>query len=228
MEGKILLIEDDADLGCEVQWYLERSGFEVHLVDDGDQALALSKRQNFDLLLVDVQLPSFDGFELIKRIKILKPEFRFLFLTARNAKESCITGLKLGAEDYITKPFDTEELLWRMNNILARGKEKKMEELQIADVTLFCSAMEVRVNGGKTLRLTAREFELWKYLLQNLDRVLTREEILNKIWGESDYFMGRSLDVFISRIRKVLQNSTQLKIETVYKVGFITRLLKHG
>ncbi|WP_231576729.1 winged helix-turn-helix domain-containing protein [Sphingobacterium sp. IITKGP-BTPF85] len=87
--------------------------------------------------------------------------------------------------------------------------------------------MEVRVNGGKTLRLTAREFEVWKYLLQNLDRVLTREEILNKLWGESDYFMGRSLDVFISRIRKVLLNSNQLKIETIYKVGFITRLIRN-
>ena len=84
--------------------------------------------------------------------------------------------------------------------------------------------MEVQVNGGKVLRLTTREFELWKYLLQNLNRVLTREEILNKLWGESDYFMGRSLDVFISRIRKVLQNSTHLRIETVYKVGFIIRL----
>ena len=227
MEGKILLIEDDADLGVEVQWYLERRGFNVQLVDDGDKALLLSKKQNFDLLLVDVQLPSFDGFELVKRIKVLKPEFRFLFLTARNAKESCIAGLKLGAEDYVTKPFDTEELLWRMNNILARGKEKKIEELQIADVVLYCSAMEVRVNGGKTLRLTAREFEVWKYLLQNLDRVLTREEILNKLWGESDYFMGRSLDVFISRIRKVLLNSNQLKIETIYKVGFITRLIRN-
>lgn len=227
MEGKILLIEDDADLGIEVQWYLERRGFNVQLVDDGDKALLLSKKQNFDLLLVDVQLPSFDGFELVKRIMVLKPEFRFLFLTARITKESCIAGLKLGAEDYVTKPFDTEELLWRMNNILARGKEKRMEELQIADVVLFCSTMEVRVNDGKTLRLTAREFEVWKYLLQNLDRVLTREEILNKLWGESDYFMGRSLDVFISRIRKVLLNSNQLKIETIYKVGFITRLMRN-
>lgn len=226
MEGKILLIEDDADLSCELQWYLQRNGLVVNMENDGNKAIAISKRQNFDLLIVDVQLPSFDGFELIKRIKLMKPEFKFLFLTAINTKENCIKGLKLGAEDYITKPFDTEELLWRINNILARGKEKKIEQLVIADVTLCCNSMAVKVNEGISIRLTSREFELWKYLLQNLDRILTRDEILNNIWGESDYFMGRSLDVFISRIRKVLQNSTQLKIETIYKIGFITRFIK--
>ncbi|UIR56028.1 response regulator transcription factor [Sphingobacterium sp. SRCM116780] len=226
MEGKILLIEDDQDLGPEVQWCLERNGFKVNLVDDGIKALDLCKTQIFDLLLVDVQLPSLDGFELIKQLKLIKPDFRFLFLTARNTKDSCIAGLKLGAEDYITKPFDTEELLWRMNNILARGREKKIEQLHVADVTLYCNTMELMIGEGKTIRLTNREFELWKYLMQNLDRVLMREEILTKLWGESDYFMGRSLDVFISKIRKILLGSSQLKIETVYKVGFIIRLIK--
>ncbi|MGF7023679.1 response regulator transcription factor [Sphingobacterium sp.] len=223
MEGKILLIEDDPDLGLELELLLNRSGFEVNWVGDGTDALKICKHSYFDLLIVDIQLPSTNGFEVVRQLKLLNKDLRFLFLTARNSKESCIKGLKLGAEDYIVKPFDTEELVWRLNNILARGLPRKVAVLEIGDVSLQSDTMELKVGNQILQRLTGREFEVWKFLLENTERILSREEILNALWGENDYFMGRSLDVFISKIRKILIKSEKVRIETVYKVGFIIR-----
>ncbi|WP_312186040.1 response regulator transcription factor [Sphingobacterium sp.] len=224
MEGRILLIEDDSDLGSELEWLLKRSGFEVDWVCDGMGALEICQHTYFDLLLVDIQLPSINGFEVVRQLKLLYKDLRFLFLTARNTKESCIQGLKLGADDYIVKPFDTEELVWRMNNILARGHSRKIAVLEVGDVLLNKATMELRVGEQTVQRLTGREFEVWKFLLENTERILSREEMLNTLWGENDYFMGRSLDVFISKIRKTLLKSKKVKIETVYKVGFIMRV----
>lgn len=223
MEGKILLIEDDPDLGLELELLLNRSGFEVNWVGDGIDALKICQHSYFDLLIVDIQLPSTNGFEVVRQLKLLNKDLRFLFLTARNSKESCIKGLKLGAEDYIVKPFDTEELVWRLNNILARGLPRKVAVLEIGDVSLKSDTMELKVGNQILQRLTGREFEVWKFFLENTERILSREEILNALWGENDYFMGRSLDVFISKIRKILIKSEKVRIETVYKVGFIIR-----
>ena len=223
MEGRILLIEDDPDLGPELEWLLRRSGFEVDWVCDGADALEICQHTYFDLLVVDIQLPSTNGFEVVRQLKLLYKDLRFLFLTARNTKESCIQGLKLGAEDYIVKPFDTEELVWRMNNILARGHLRKIEVLEIGDVMLNKATMELKVGEQTVQRLTGREFEVWKFLMENTERILSREEILNTLWGENDYFMGRSLDVFITKIRKTLLKSKKVRIETVYKIGFIMR-----
>ncbi|WP_312365162.1 response regulator transcription factor [Sphingobacterium sp.] len=224
MEGRILLIEDDSDLGSELEWLLKRSGFQVDWVYDGMGALEICQHINFDLLLVDIQLPSINGFEVVRQLKLLYKDVRFLFLTARNTKESCIQGLKLGADDYIVKPFDTEELIWRMNNILARGHSRKISVLEVGDVLLNKATMELRVGQQAAQRLTRREFEVWKFILENTERILSREEMLNTLWGENDYFMGRSLDVFISKIRKMLLKSKKLRLETVYKVGFIMRV----
>ncbi len=223
MKGKLLLIEDDQDLGQEVKNYLNAVGFTTQWVPSSFGALEYCKANDYDLLLVDIHLPGKDGFELIESIRKIKPHLHFLFLTARNQKTSRLKGLKLGAADYITKPFDVEELAWRIHNILNRYQGSTRDELKVCDVYLRNNTMELVIDDSKVYKLTAREFELWKYLLEHVEQVLKREDILISVWGDNDYFLGRSLDVFISRIRKILQHSQFLTLETVFKVGFILK-----
>lgn len=223
MKGKLLLIEDDQDLGQEVKNYLNAAGFTTQLVPSSFGAIEYCKSDDYDLLLVDIHLPGKDGFELVESIRKIKPHLHFLFLTARNQKMSRLKGLKLGAEDYITKPFDIEELAWRIHNILNRQERSVRNESEVCDIYLSYKTMELVVAENKKFKLTAREFELWKYLLEHVGQVLKREDILMSVWGDNDYFLGRSLDVFISRIRKILQYSQLLSLETVFKVGFILK-----
>lgn len=223
MEGKILLIEDDQDLGHEVKNYLNATGFTTELVPSSFGAIAYCREQDFDLLLIDIQLPGMDGFQLLESIRKIKPGVNFLFLTARNQKQSRLKGLRMGAADYITKPFDVEELVWRIHNILNRNNGASHEKIHLGDVTLECNIMRLTIGNRKMYKLTKREFELWKFLLEHENVILKRADILTQIWGSDDYFLGRSLDVFISRIRKILQHSQDIKLETVFKVGFILK-----
>ncbi|PRD49101.1 response regulator transcription factor [Sphingobacterium haloxyli] len=224
MKGKLLLIEDNQDLGQEVKNYLNAVGFTTRLVPSSFGAIESCKAEDFDLLIIDIQLPGMDGFELIEDIRKIKSSVDFLFLTARNQRQTRLRGLKLGAADYITKPFDAEELVWRIHNILNRNSgEATRGELRLGDVVLDRNTMRLTIGGQKQYRLTTREFELWEFLLAHENTVLKRSDILIEIWGNDDYFLGRSLDVFISRIRKILRFSESVELETVFKVGFIMK-----
>lgn len=223
MNSKILLIEDDLDLGEQTLYYLQSSGFDITWSKNAAEALFSLEMGEYGLLLVDIQMPDMDGFELVKKVLLSYPQQRFIFLTARNNKESKIRGLKLGGEDYVTKPFDVEELSWRIHNIINRQQIRPSSDLIIGDIRLLQDQMMLTFPNKHQVNLTEREFEVWRYFALNTNRVLKREDILLAVWGESDYFLGRSLDVFVSRIRKLLSYSRNVQLETVYKVGFIFR-----
>lgn len=228
MKPKILLIEDEADLGNVVKQYLEIMDFEVEWIKNGKEALDYisANPKSFNILLIDVSLPGLDGFELADRIVEINPHIPFLFLTARNEKQDRIRGLKIGADDYITKPFDIDELVLRIRNIIKRQKQGSIQSQQTAviekgDVKLYKDQLKLVIKNEPETSLTQREAELLEYLFRNENRVLKREEILTQLWGKNDYFLGRSLDVFISRLRKILSKSSSITISNVYGVGFM-------
>lgn len=231
MKERILLVEDEADLGNVVKQYLEVMEFEVVWCRNGREAYETfkSNARSFEIVLIDIRLPEMDGFELAEHIIKLSAGTPFLFLTARNEKADKIHGLKIGADDYITKPFDIDELVLRIRNIIRRkktGVPNISSVITVGDVVYNKDSLQLSINNGKPASLTAREAELLEYLLQNPDKVLRREEILTQLWGENDYFLGRSLDVFISRLRKHLSASQDISINNVYGVGFIVSLKK--
>lgn len=222
----ILLVEDDIDLQKVLAQYLELSGFTVHTANHGKHGLEVHQRQHIDLCILDVMMPVMDGFTLAGEIRALDPAMPIVFLTAKNQKEDRLKGLKLGADDYITKPFEAEELVLRLHNILKRsGKETvasvSLGKLEIRFNELLIEDQENRYN------LTPRESELLRYLIDHPNTVLTREQILEELWGQNDYFLGRSMDVFISRLRKYLQSEHSVSLETIRGVGFIFKVSSH-
>jgi DNA-binding response OmpR family regulator len=232
MKHKILFVEDEIDLGNVVKQYLQLMNFEVDLRTTGEDGLDTFKQVHghYDLVITDVQLPGIDGFRFAEEIKKVDDAIPFLFLTARNEKKDRIAGLKLGADDYINKPFDIDELVLRVTNIIRRNNKFSSAEpgetgdntIKIGDVVFRKDVFKISVgNAGKSISLTVREANLLEYMYQNRNAVIKREDILIQLWGENDYFLGRSLDVFISRLRKLLADSKKVKIENVYGVGFI-------
>lgn len=232
MKSKILFVEDEIDLGNVVKQYLQLMNFEVDLKTTAEEALETFKQRPayYDLLITDIQLPGMDGFEFAGEVKKADESIPFLFLTARNEKKDRIAGLKLGADDYINKPFDIDELVLRVTNIIRRNSkttpaeagEERGSTLKIGDIIFRKDVFKISVgNSGKSISLTVREANLLEYMYQNKNAVIRREDILIQLWGENDYFLGRSLDVFISRLRKLLAESKKVKIENVYGVGFI-------
>lgn len=232
MKSRILFVEDEIDLGNVVTQYLQLMNFEVDLKTTAEEALDTFKQKSgyYDLLITDIQLPGMDGFEFAGKIKKADETVPFLFLTARNEKKDRIAGLKLGADDYINKPFDIDELVLRVTNIIRRNSKgvsveteaDKDTTLTIGDIIFRKDVFKISVgNAGKSISLTVREASLLEYMYQHKNAVIKREDILIQLWGENDYFLGRSLDVFISRLRKLLAESKKVKIENVYGVGFI-------
>lgn len=228
MKHKVLFVEDEPDLGNVIKQYLEVMDFEIEWCTNGTTALNVFKEKahEFSLLVIDIQLPGMDGFELAERISRLDNNIPFLFLTARNEKKDRLHGLKLGADDYISKPFDIDELVLRMKNILRRNNatEKNRQVVPAAacgDMVMNKEQFRISIANNKFVTLTQREFELLEYLFLHKNKILKREEILEDLWGENDYFLGRSLDVFISRLRKHLSSSKKIAINSVYGVGFI-------
>lgn len=234
MSARILFVEDEMDLGNVVKQYLELKGFEVTWVRHGKQAVDLiAAKINYDLVILDIQLPDINGFEVAEQIKKLNRDLFFLFLTSRNEKKDRIYGLDMGAEDYIIKPFDIDELILRIKVILRRSGFFHDHDVQpspthtlfqTSDVTFDTILMQLIVANEKPIVLTQREVDLLEYFFTHKNKVLKRDEILTAVWGENDYFMGRSLDVFISRLRKILNHSSTVKIENIYGVGFIFKL----
>ncbi len=224
---KVLLAEDDRDFGNILSQYITISGFEVILARDGKEALEQFRKQKPDIGVLDVMMPEMDGFTLGEQIKKIQPDMPLIFLTAKSLKEDIIRGLKIGADDYITKPFDPEVLILRINNILKRAYSSVNDEFRISSTILKFNTLELLCGKTKE-KLTIKEAQLMKYFISNRNKVLAREDILNEIWGEDDYFLGRSMDVFISRLRKYISEDKNLDIRTIRGTGFIFEEIKPG
>ncbi|RAJ10685.1 DNA-binding response OmpR family regulator [Chitinophaga skermanii] len=227
MSYHVLLVEDEADLGNLVKQYLELQQFSVSWVSDAHKVTSTiaASETPFHIVLLDVNLPGKSGFDLSKDIRQLYPQLPFLFLTARNEKEDRLAGLRLGADDYIVKPFDAEELVLRMSNIIKRNQasqhKKRDSFLQIGQMRYQPDSLTFTDATGKEIIFTQKESDLLLYLFHNANKVLKREEILSQVWGTDDYIVGRSLDVFVSRFRKYFRQDQQVNIRNVYGIGFM-------
>lgn len=217
---KILLAEDDIDFGNILSQYVTLSGFEVTLARNGREAWDMFHASHPDICVLDVMMPEMDGFTLAEKMRSEEPGIPFIFLTAKSLREDIIKGLKLGADDYITKPFDPEMLMLRINNILRRVYSAVEDEYTISGTTLKYNSLELITPAGKE-KLTLREAQLLRHLMMNRNKAQTREQILTEIWGQDDYFLGRSMDVFISRLRKYLSADNGIALRTLRGMGFI-------
>jgi DNA-binding response OmpR family regulator len=217
---KVLVAEDDRDFGNILTQYISISGFDVTLGRDGKEAWELFNQDKPDICVLDVMMPEMDGFTLAEKIKELQPAMPIIFLTAKSLKEDIVRGLKIGADDYITKPFDPEVLILRINNILKRAYSSANDEFKVSDTILKFNTLEL-ICGKTKEKLTLKEAQLLRYFIVNKNKILAREDILTEIWGEDDYFLGRSMDVFISRLRKYVSEDTNIDIRTVRGTGFI-------
>ena len=215
-----MIAEDDRDFGNILTQYITISGFEVTLGRDGKEAWELFNQDKPDICVLDVMMPEMDGFTLAEKIKDAQPDMPVIFLTAKSLKEDIVRGLKIGADDYITKPFDPEVLILRINNILKRAYSSTNDEYKISDTILKYNTLEL-ICGNTKEKLTLKEAQLLKFFIVNKNKVLAREDILTEIWGEDDYFLGRSMDVFISRLRKYISDDKNIDIRTVRGTGFI-------
>ncbi len=217
---KVLLAEDDRDFGNILSQYVTINGFDVTLARDGKEAWELFNQDKPDICVLDVMMPEMDGFTLGEKIKEIQPDVPLIYLTAKSLKEDIVRGLKIGADDYISKPFDPEVLILRINNILKRAYSSSNDEFKISSTVLKFNTLEL-ICGNTSEKLTLKEAQLLRYFIINKNKILTREDILTEIWGEDDYFLGRSMDVFISRIRKYVSEDKNIDIRTVRGTGFI-------
>ncbi len=219
---KILYTEDDETLAFLTKDNLEQNDYTITHCNDGQIALETFKNNTFDICILDIMMPKIDGFELATAIRKSNSDIPIIFLSAKTLKEDRIKGLKLGADDYLVKPFSIEELLLKIEIFLKRSQKNNFEEKSFYTVGkyLFDSKNYVIFNENEKIKLTERESELLKLFLDNKNVVLKREEILKSLWGDDDYFMGRSLDVFISRLRKILVNENGISIENLHGIGF--------
>ncbi|UKN03059.1 response regulator transcription factor [Paracrocinitomix mangrovi] len=218
---KVLLAEDDANLGNLLSNYLKAKQFDVTLCVDGDIAIKRYKEQMFDFIILDVMMPVKDGYAVAKEIRETDKEIPILFLTAKSMKEDKLHGFDVGADDYLTKPFAMEELLARMNAILKRSyKEgKKQTNFNVGDISYDYLQQLIEI-GGNEKKLTTKENELFYLLVKNGEEVLDRNEALNHVWGDDNYFNGRSMDVYITKLRKYLSDSDKVEIMNVHGKGF--------
>ncbi len=226
---KVLLAEDDFDFASVLKQYLELYGYDVTWAENGEEALAVFQSATFDICVFDVMMPKMDGFTLAEKIIKINPEIPFVFLTARKLKEDKIIGLKLGADDYIVKPFEAEELVLRLNNILKRSQKKpsllsEINELQIGSY-LFDTQRFCLKNSSQTQQLTEKEAALIHFFYIHKNQMIKREQILKAIWGHDDFFSGRSMDVYISKIRKYLKDDSRISIESVRNIGLEFKII---
>ncbi|MDX9696298.1 MAG: response regulator transcription factor [Bacteroidales bacterium] len=221
---KILLVEDDTNLGFLLFEFLESNGFDVKLYRDGISGLNGFKSSEFDFCILDVMLPQMDGFTLAGQIRAINKRIPVIFLTARSLKEDKVKGFGIGIDDYITKPFDEDELLLRIRSILNRVNNVVVEDTKLEYVLgniVFDVQNQVLKINNESRRLTTKESKVLAMLARSQDKIVNREEIMKEVWGETDYFIGRSLDVFISKIRRHLHDEPRIKIETIPTVGVI-------
>jgi len=223
-KANLLLVEDDLNMGFLLVQMLQDDGYRVRLAKDGLSALEQLRKEQYDACILDVSMPKMDGFGVAKHLKRMYPNTPFLFVTARMLKDDKLRGYDLGAEDYIIKPFDEEELLCKLNVILRRQKALKENiepsSFEIGQYHFDFNRMELTFEGQIT-RITEKESKVLKQLCLFKNRILRRDDAVELIYGKKDYFHGRSFDVFISKLRKHLSKDASVSIDNVYKVGFI-------
>jgi DNA-binding response OmpR family regulator len=222
---KVFLVEDDVNFGSVLQDYLEINDYHADWYKNGAEASKYFQKDRYDICILDVMLPGVDGYHVAKEIKSISPRIPIIFLTAKTLKEDVIRGYKTGADDYITKPFDSELLLYKMEAILKRKvvREPINQKYHLGTYT-FDSDLRILRHGETTIRLSPKESALLMMLLQHKNHILPREEALLQIWGNNDYFTARSMDVYLSKIRKYLKAEPSLEIENIHGSGFILRV----
>jgi DNA-binding response OmpR family regulator len=220
-EVKILYVEDDESIGYIVKDNLEMNGYHVILCSDGEQGLMEINKQSFDLCILDIMLPKLDGFSLAAKIRENDAQVLIFFLTAKSLTEDKLKGFRIGGDDYITKPFSFHELLLRIEVFLKRsGITCNDDKIYRLGNVIFDYDNLVLQSGGISYNLTQKEADIIKIFCDNPNTVIKRDIILNKIWGDNDYFMGRSLDVFIVKIRRYLAQEPLVQIQNVHGIGF--------
>ncbi len=224
--AKILLVEDDPNLSLVIQDYLEMLNYKTRLCRDGQEGIDQFRKNKYDLVILDVMMPKKDGFTVAQEIRKVDEAIPIIFLTAKSLKEDRIKGFQSGCDDYISKPFSTEELSLRIKAILKRCQtnnlellEPKSKEFQIGNMVFDHVNMVLRSDESEQF-LTRKESALLKLLCQYKDQLLSREIALKTIWGDDDYFIGRSMDVFISKLRKYLKADPRISITNVHGTGF--------
>lgn len=222
--ANILLVEDDKNLGFVLKDFLEISGYKVTLCEDGKSGLETFLLGFYDLCILDVMMPLMDGFTLAQEIRKTHRMVPIIFLTAKSMEEDRIRGFKVGGDDYVTKPFSTEELQLRIEAMLKRSVFQNgirhPDELISIGIFSFDYTNQVLHSPSGEKRLTRKEAELLRLLCQNVNKVLRREYALKAVWGEDDYFMGRSMDVYITKLRKILSEDKNISIVNIHKIGF--------
>ena len=221
-KSRVLLAEDDEHLGFIIKDNLEEAGYKVNFCQDGETAWEEFQRSGADLCLLDINLPGRDGFNLAQKIRSRSDVVPIIFLTAKSMQEDKLKGFKKGADDYITKPFDMEELLSRMMVFLRRNRMlmiPKVQELPMGKLRFYPYENRM-MNEGQEIFLTSKESQLLCFFYNNSNKILKREEILTYVWGKNDYFVGRSMDVFITKLRRKLQVEDSVTIETIHMSGY--------
>jgi two-component system, OmpR family, response regulator VicR len=226
MKAKILYVEDDLALSYVTRDNLMIKGYSVDFCGDGVTALEMVRTSGYDMCILDVMLPKMDGFTLAAKIREKDPGIPILFLTARSSVEDRLTGLRTGGDDYITKPFSIEELVLKIEVFMKRRNIVTEQELRPVKLGLyeFDPANQQLNLEGKSYILTRKEYDLLMFLLGNTGKIVRREEILKKVWGNDDFYVSRTLDVFISRLRKILKADPSIKIENIHNTGYRLRI----
>lgn len=219
---KIMLCEDDENLGMLLREYLQAKGFTTKLYPDGEAGYRAFTKQKFDICILDVMMPKKDGFTLAQEIRNVNSEVPIIFLTAKALKEDVLEGFKLGADDYITKPFSMEELVFRIGAILRRVKGKKDKEITLYKIGkyTFDTQKQVLIADDKTQKLTTKESELLALLCSHINEILERNFALKSIWIDDNYFNARSMDVYITKLRKLLKDDPNIEIINIHGKGY--------
>jgi len=223
-KSKILLVEDDVNFGAVMRDYLAMNGYDVVLCPDGNKGWSRFSNENFDLCILDVMMPDRDGFSLASDIRKVNPAIPLIFLTAKSLKEEVLKGYTIGADDYVTKPFDPEILMYKLKALLKRTNghsvnDSEQDEFVIGRFLFNHRLRELRIHES-VQKLSPRESELLRLLCMHMNDVLPREVALKKIWNEDNYFTARSMDVFLTRIRKILKADPDIEILNVHGNGF--------
>lgn len=219
---KVLLCEDDENLGMLLREYLQAKGYYADLMPDGEAGLKAFAKEKYDICVLDVMMPKKDGFALAQDIRALNADMPIVFLTAKTMKEDILEGFKLGADDYLSKPFSMEELLFRMEAILRRVKGKKAKDVSIYNIGkfVFDTQKQVLSSENQDIKLTTKESELLTLLAANTNNILERNYALKTIWIDDNYFNARSMDVYITKLRKHLKNDTSVGIINIHGKGY--------
>ena len=223
MSQRILLLEDDSSLGMVLSEHLQMNGFEVTLCTDGKLGLDAFHKTEFDLCLVDIMMPRLDGFEFAEAVRRANSDVPLIFLTAKSMREDKIKGFRIGCDDYVTKPFSIEELMLRIEAVMRRvnsGKEDQAETMFNIGKYEFDSVRQILKLSEDERKLTSKESDLLKLLCQNVNKTVMRDLALKRIWNDDSYFTGRSMDVFVSRLRKYLKDDPTVEILGIHGKGF--------